>query len=80
MLSHKMNSLVNLLSLAAHGQVMPERAVLKVAHRVASDLQKQVAALEAAQVPRRQRLHDDHLASGKVVMLGIVPRNEAVQP
>jgi hypothetical protein len=79
MLSQKMKSLVTLLDLAAHGQILPDSAVFKVAHKVASDLQQQIVALEAAQIPRRQRLHDDHLASGKVVMLGVVARNEAVE-
>jgi hypothetical protein len=79
MLSDKLKSLATLLDLAAHGTVQPDRAVMHVAHRVARDLVVQVAALEAAQIPRRQRLHDDHLASGKVVMLPIIARSEAVQ-
>jgi hypothetical protein len=78
MLSKDIKSLSNFLDLAAHGTVMPSRNAFKVAHRMATDLARQVAALEAAQIPRRQRLHDDHFADGKVVMLGVIPRNEAV--
>jgi hypothetical protein len=80
MISQKMKQLTVLLEFAATGAISPSQATFRVAHRVALDLQKQILALEQAQIPRRQRLHDDHLASGKVVMLGIVPRIEGVRP
>ncbi len=80
MLSEKLQSLVTLLDLAAHGVVLPNRAVLKTAHRVASDLQEQIKALEAAQIPRRQRVTDADFSSGKIMQFPIVPRNEGLRP
>jgi hypothetical protein len=80
MLSEKVRRLHTFLDLAANGKVMPNRTAFQVAARMAGDLSEQVKALEQAQIPRRQRLHDDHLASGKVVMMPIIPKNEAVWP
>jgi hypothetical protein len=80
MLSKDCRSLATFLSLACEGVVLPNPAALKVACRMAADLEQQALQLEAAQVPRRQRLNMEHLRTGNVVMLGVVPRIEATQP
>ena len=80
MLSEKLRRLHTFLDLAATGTVMPNRAAMLVATRMAADLASQVQALEQAQIPRRQRMTNEHFTSGKVTLLPIIPRNEAVRP
>ena len=80
MLSEKLRRLHTFLNLAAHGTVQPNSSAMLVAARMAGDLTDQVKALEAAQIPRRQRLHDEHLRDGKVVLMPIIAKNEAVWP
>lgn len=77
MLSHKLQRLKTFLDLAAHGQVTPNRGALEAAYRMAVDCTEQARQMEERVIPRRQRLTDEHLASGKVRVLGIIPRNEA---
>ena len=60
------------------GGMSPEECALVL--RALACAHEQAQALEAAQVPRRQRLTEDDFRSGKVVLLPIIPRNEAVRP
>ncbi len=44
-----------------------------------ADAHEQALALEGAQVPRRQRLTDDHL-SGNVTLFPLIPRDHSALP
>ena len=78
MLSHKLKCLEQFLQLAASGMISPPPAALKAAARQATDCRNQAEQLELRVIPRRQRLEDHHLKDGKVTLLPIIPRDQAV--
>lgn len=79
MISPKIRSLRTFIDLCitAHGG-MSKAECLIVLNNLA-DAHEQALALEGAQVPRRQRMTDDHL-NGNVVLLPMIPRDQAVLP
>jgi hypothetical protein len=77
MLSHKLKRLEKFLELASSAQVLPNRGAMKAALSQARDCREQAEQLERKVIPRRQRLDASHLASGKVVMLGVIAAPEA---
>ncbi len=77
MLSHKLLSLEKLVELASTGEVMPTRAVMKVALRNIRDCRAEAERLEQRVIPRRQRLQLEDLKSGKVAMFPVAARPEA---
>lgn len=79
MLSLKLMQLEKLLALASSNAVMPPAAAFKAALRVAIDCRRQAEHLEAQVIPRRQRLDDEHLMSGKVTLFPVIPRDGATQ-
>ena len=80
MISEKIASVSKLLTVLADPATLgvAPRQVLEMAARQLRDCAANVKQLEENVVPRRQRLGEEHLKSGKVVLLGIIPRNEAL--
>lgn len=79
MLSLKLMRLEKFLALAAAAQVSPPLAAVRAALRIATDCRHQAEHLEGQVIPRRQRLDDEHLRSGKVTLFPVIPRDGATQ-
>jgi hypothetical protein len=79
MLTHDLKGLIAFvdITLSLHGKM--DEASLRIVLRKLNDIHAQAHHLEQAQVPRRQRMTDDHLR-GNVTMLPIIPRDQAVRP
>lgn len=79
MISPKIRSLRTFIDLCiATHDGMSKAECLIVLNNLA-DAHEQALALERAQVPRRQRMTDDHL-EGNVTLFPVIPRDQAVLP
>jgi hypothetical protein len=79
MISHKITTVQKLLEVLADPSTVspPPLALIRLAAKQLKDCAANVRDMEEQVIPRRQRLTDEHLASGKIRVLGIIPRNEA---
>ena len=79
MISQKITNVQKLLELLVDPQTItpPSRELIAHSARLLKDCAANVRDMETQVVPRRQRLNEEHLRSGKIRMLGIIPRDEA---
>ena len=79
MISQKITNVQKLLELLADPATVsqPSRELIAHSARLLKDCADNVREMEEQVVPRRQRLNDEHLRSGKIRILGVIPRNEA---